>query len=109
MKCDATQSPQEVRCQYTKTIGTNWEDEVKKQFDISARVSAEIQGHFFKLFSAGIGVSVNTGYDWTHISIETMSEEVSVEVNMTLQSLRQLMHIFHLNIRLNRVLSQVKF
>ena len=88
LKCDARQSPQEVKCQYTKTIGTDWEDEVEKQFNISARVSAEIQGHFFKLFTANIGVSVNTGYDWTHISIETMSEEVSVEVNMTLQSLR---------------------
>jgi len=85
LKCDALQSPQEVTCQYTKTIGTHWEDEIKKQFNISARVSAEIQGHFFKLFSANIGVSVNTGYDWTHISIETMSEEVSVQVESSAQ------------------------
>ena len=34
----------------------------------------------FSLFEAGIGTSVETGYDWTQTSSETMSEEESFQV-----------------------------
>ena len=34
----------------------------------------------FSLFEAAIGTSVETGYDWTQTSSETMSEEESFQV-----------------------------
>ena len=35
---------------------------------------------FFDLFSEKIGISVSTGYDWSYVSSETVSEEHSVEI-----------------------------
>ena len=35
------------------------------------------------MFEETIGISMSTGYDWTHTSEETMSEEETFEVNTT--------------------------
>ena len=40
--CDATMASEPVECNYIKTIGTSWTEEVSESMSISAGVSAEI-------------------------------------------------------------------
>ena len=43
-------------------------------------VEAELKAEFFDIFSADIGVSVTTGYDWTHATDSTKSEQTTITV-----------------------------
>ena len=44
-----------------------------------------MEASYFGLFSASIGVSVETGYDWTEVSESTKNEQVTVEVKATVR------------------------
>ena len=43
-------------------------------------VEAELKAEFFDIFSADIGVSATTGYDWTHATDSTKSEQTTITV-----------------------------
>ena len=55
-------------------IGTDFSDEVSESMSIDSGISAALNASFFRFFEAEIGLSANTGYDWTHTSTEAMSE-----------------------------------
>ena len=44
-----------------------------------------MEASYFGLFSASVGVSVETGYDWTEVSESTKNEQVTVEVKATVR------------------------
>ena len=46
--------------------------------NISAGVYYEIQAGMFGLFESTLGVSAETGYDWTSTSSETMDEVITI-------------------------------
>ena len=50
---------------------------------IDATIQASMESSFFGLFSASVGVSVTTGYDWTQTTEATKSEQVTIEVRST--------------------------
>ena len=51
-------------------IGTSYSESASQSHSISHSVSSEVEAGFFKLFSANLGYSFETGYDW-----ETASEQ----------------------------------
>jgi len=70
MQCDNTLSSVETLCSYTKTIGTTYTTTVQNSMSIDVTIEESMSTDFFRKFSAEIGVSATTGYDWTHISTE---------------------------------------
>ena len=48
---------------------------------IDVSIEAALEASYIELFGATLGISAATGYDWTHVSSETMSEEHSYEVD----------------------------
>ena len=47
---------------------------------IDTSIETELKVQYFGLFSETIGTSVETGYDWNHVSDEARAEETSIEV-----------------------------
>ena len=54
-------------CNYEQTIGTSWTETNNASMSIDAGIEAAMSAGFFNLFSAELGVSLATGYDWTHV------------------------------------------
>ena len=52
---------------------------------IDSTIESSMEASYFGLFSASIGVSVETGYDWTEVSESTKNEQVTVEVKATVR------------------------
>ncbi len=52
---------------------------------IDTTIEASMKASFFGLFEASLGVSTTTGYDWTHTTDVTMSEQVTVEVKASVK------------------------
>ena len=50
---------------------------------VSATVSAEISASFFSAFSAKVGVSATTGFDWKTTDSETQSTSTTFTVELT--------------------------
>ena len=44
-----------------------------------------MEASFFALFSANLGVSTTTGYDWTEVSESTKNEQITVEVKASVR------------------------
>jgi len=80
-ECDNTDGSQTAQCKYSKTVGTDWTEETEEHMDISAGVYYEIQAGMFGLFEETLGVSTETGYDWTETSSQTMGESQTIEVS----------------------------
>jgi len=72
-QCDNTQSRAEISCSYKKEIGTTWSEEAKESMSIHKTIEAKMQASFFEMFSAELGTSVTTGYDWSHVSTQAKS------------------------------------
>jgi len=81
MQCDNSDGSTTTTCKYKKTIGTTYSTEVQHSMSIDLSVAAALKENYFTLFSAELSTSASTGYDWTHTSSETMSEEHSYEVD----------------------------
>ena len=47
---------------------------------IDASISAEMTTQLFHIFSASLGVSLSTGYNWESASTETQSEATTITV-----------------------------
>ncbi len=52
---------------------------------VDVTVSASMKASFWGIFEASLGVSATTGYDWTHATDVTMSEQVTVEVKASVR------------------------
>lgn len=80
MQCDNSNNDVEAKCTYTKTIGTTWTTEASKSMSIDTTIEASMSASFFSFFSADIGISQTTGYDWTQTSSQAKSETEEFKV-----------------------------
>ena len=78
--CDNTQGVAPTKCTYSHTIGTKFSDTLSEGMKVDITVEAELKAEFFDIFSADIGVSATTGYDWTHATDSTKSEQTTITV-----------------------------
>ena len=78
--CDATNAQEDTECNYMKTMGTTYTETYSNSMSLDVTVKAAMEAKFFDFFSEKIGVSVSTGYDWSYVSSETVSEEHSIEI-----------------------------
>merc|ERR1711860_44798 len=74
MWCDNTAGNASVSCSYEKSIGTSYSQSMSHSMSIDTSISTEMSVDFFRRFSATIGVSLSTGYNWESVSERTMSE-----------------------------------
>lgn len=81
LRCDATGAIEPTNCKYVKTVGSIYSEEVSESMSIDVTIKEEIKESFFDIFSSTIGVSVSTGYDWSHTTSVTKSELEQFEVN----------------------------
>jgi len=80
MQCDNSNSDVETKCTYIKKIGTTWSTEASESMSIDTTIEESMSASFFSFFSDDIGISVSTGYDWTHTSSEAKSETQEFKV-----------------------------
>ena len=80
LSCDASNAVTPVSCTYTKSIGSSYSQSVNESMSLDTSIETELKVQYFGLFSSQLSTSVETGYDWNHVSTEAMSEEVSIEV-----------------------------
>ena len=83
MQCDATLAQADSECNYQKTIGTSFSESLSTSMSVDYTVSAKLKVEFFEFFSESVGVSASTGYDWTSVSSETVSEEDTISITAT--------------------------
>jgi len=83
MVCDATNAQSDSECNYRKTIGTSHAETFSSSMSIDVTIEAEMTAKFFEMFSATLGSSVSTGYNWNQVSSETMDEEHTIEILAT--------------------------
>ena len=83
MQCDATLAQADSECNYQKTIGTAFSESLSTSMSVDYTVSAKLKVEFFEFFSESVGVSASTGYDWTSVSSETVSEEDTISITAT--------------------------
>merc|ERR1712038_272064 len=74
MECDNSKNDIEEKCTYSKTIGTTWTSKALNSMSIDAIVEASMSASFFESFSAELGISASTGYDWTQVSSQAKGE-----------------------------------
>ena len=56
---------------------------MSEEFSISSSVEAELTAEFWAGFSSYVGYSLKTGYNWTQVSTQTESEQITVTVTAT--------------------------
>jgi hypothetical protein len=78
--CDATNAAADTECNYMKTVGTMYTETYSNSMSLDVTIKTEMSAKFEGLFSASVGVSVSTGYDWTSTSSETTSKEEKIEI-----------------------------
>lgn len=83
IQCDNTQSSVDLSCSYEKTIGTTWSSSAQESMSIDATIESAMHAGFFDMFSEDLGISVSTGYDWTHTSSQAQSETETFKVEAT--------------------------
>ena len=69
--CDNINGVSSDFCTYAVQVGTSWSESTNESFAIDASVEAAMSVGFWNLFSAELGTSVATGYDWNHVSEAT--------------------------------------
>ena len=80
MQCDATLAKADSECNYQKTTGTTFSESLSTSMHVDYTVSAKLTVEFFEFFSESVGVSASTGYDWTSVSSETISNENTISI-----------------------------
>jgi len=81
--CDGRNSVVETKCTYEKTIGTEFSNEISEGMSIDETIEIEMSMQFWGIFEERMGMSVNTGYDWGHVSTQTKSEQTTITVEGT--------------------------
>merc|ERR1712126_261604 len=70
----------DLSCSYEKTIGTTWSSSAQESMSIDSTIEYAMHAGFFDMFSEDLGISVSTGYDWTHTSSQAQSETETFKV-----------------------------
>merc|ERR1712136_156069 len=83
---DNTDNDNKAKATYTKVIGTTWTSEASESMSIDSTIEESMSAGFFNFFSDDIGISVATGYDWTHTSSEAKSETETFTVETTVDA-----------------------
>lgn len=73
-QCNNCKGETDLKCTYEKKVGTKYTAEVQESMSIDTSIESAMSAAFFDFFSESIGVSVSTGYDWTHASSEIKDE-----------------------------------
>ena len=80
LECDALDAAIDVKCTYSKSVGTKYSQSVNESMSLDASIEEELKLQYYKRFYFGVGISVETGYDWTHVSSEAREYETTIEV-----------------------------
>ena len=90
---------------FSKTIGTTWTSQASESMKIDETIKISMSTSFFDLFSTDIGISLETGYDWTHTSSRAKSETEQFHVETIVKPRKLLFSIliekilkYHINI-----------
>ena len=78
--CDNLLGQATTKCTYQQTIGTAFSESASQGMSVSGAVSNAIHAGLFRLFSEDLDISVTTGYDWTHVSEATQSEQITMKI-----------------------------
>ena len=78
--CDNLLGQYITKCTYSHTVGTQYSESMSEGMSVSQSVEMTMQAQFFKIFSTSMGVSMSTGYDWTHTTDSTKSEQTTITV-----------------------------
>jgi len=81
--CDGRDAVVDTKCTYEKTIGTEFSNEISEGMSIDETIEYEMSAQFWGIFEERMGMSVNTGYDWGHVSTQTKSEQTTITVEGT--------------------------
>lgn len=78
--CDATNANATSQCVYSKSIGSVYSDETSNSMSISTDISYQMQVSMSLIFSAELGASLETGYDWSKSTATMVSRDETFEV-----------------------------
>ena len=78
--CDNLNGQTTTKCSYEQTIGTSFSESASEGMSVSESVAEAIHEGLFDIFSADLEISITTGYDWTHASEATQSEQITIKV-----------------------------
>ena len=79
-ECDNSAGSFEIECSYSMKIGTFYSAEIQEGASINVTIGTEISAQLFELFSFEVGISVETGYDWTEVNKEVKGEVQETQV-----------------------------
>ena len=80
MVCDNLNGQATTKCTYSQTVGTEFSDSVSEGMSVDETVEYEMEMEFWGIFKERMGMSVSTGYDWSHTSDATKSEQTTITV-----------------------------
>ena len=83
--CDNIGGTSPFPCEYAQSIGTVWSESTSEDMGIDYTIEETISAGLFDLFSADVGISTSTSYDWTHVSEQTQEEVVTITLSLTAQ------------------------
>ena len=78
--CDNLNGQTTTKCSYEQTIGTSFSESASEGMSVSESVKDAIHAGLFDIFSNNLEISTTTGYDWTHASENTKSEQTTVKI-----------------------------
>ena len=77
--CDNLLGQTTTKCSYSQTIGTAFSQSASEGMSVSESVADKIHEGLFNIFSNDLEISTTTGYDWTHASEATQSEQITIK------------------------------
>ena len=77
--CDNLLGQTTTKCSYSQTIGTAFSQSASEGMSVSESVADKIHEGLFNIFSNDLQISTTTGYDWTHASEATQSEQITIK------------------------------
>jgi hypothetical protein len=83
LRCDATGAIEPSNCNYYKIIGTIFGQSFSESASVSVTVEEKLSVDFFEIFSASVGISTTTGYNWKGTSSVTKSTKEQFTVIAT--------------------------
>ena len=78
--CDNLLGLAAAKCTYSHTVGTAFSESASESMSVSESVKYAIHAGLFNIFSEDLEISVTTGYDWTHTTDATKSEQTTIIV-----------------------------
>ena len=78
--CDNLLGLAAAKCTYSHTVGTAFSESASESMSVSESVKVAIHAGLFNIFSEDLEISATTGYDWTHTTDATKSEQTTIIV-----------------------------